>query len=106
MSVIQQLRDSGLFDEYPRPKSGGNIRFKITGWDDATIWASDREIHVGKKAFEVGRFRNINDRLHKYVCTHSHGIYRPSNPAYKLSGEYIQGLIEIIADGMRGPSSI
>ena len=105
MSVIQQLRDSGLFNEYPRPKSGGNVRFEITGWDYATIWANDREVHVRAKTFELGRFCNINDRLREYVRTRSHGIYRPSDPAYKLWGEHIQGLIEIIAFGRRGSSS-
>lgn len=113
MSVIQQLRDSGLFDEYPRPKSGGNVRFEVTGWRSATIYANESEIHIWVRAFTAyvrGRFPS-NDRLHELVCSRSHGYYRDPkgpNPAYKLRGEHVPEVIEIIRDGIRmeGSSSI
>ena len=104
MSAIQQIRDSGLFDEYPLPPSGGNVRFEVIGWPRASIWANDHEIHIRETAFTAhgrGRFSGrINDTLHEFVRTRSHGFYRSGyNRAYILDGEHTLGVIELIRAG-------
>ena len=105
MSVGNLLRDSGLFREYPQQPSTGSTCFQIIGGDDgASIYAlrNDREVHIRVRAFERGRFRNINDRLHDFVYSNSHGTVRqPSNAAhaYKLYGRYMPEVIEIIRSG-------
>ena len=106
MSIKQQLRDSGLFEEHPSQKDG-SIRFEVIGWRYASVYVQkdDREVHITVGAFTAigrGRFGNINDELHEYVRSHSHCFAHGSNNnrAYKLSSEFISGLIEIIASGI------
>lgn len=112
MSVMGQLRDSGLFDEY-RPDGKRTVRFVVTGWKFASIWVlkNDREVHIRESAFTAfgkGRFPN-NDRLHEFVHTRARPGVRfrsESDPTYILDAEHIPEVIEIIRTGMEGALSI
>ena len=102
MSVMQQLRESGLFRERP-PQGNGSVCFATIGWQHASVYAqgNDREVHITVSAFRNHRFPN-SDRLHEFVCSHSHGMAHGVNPnrSYRLDGEHVPEVIEIIRSGL------
>ena len=103
MSVKQQLRESGLFDDGKLQPSNGTVSFQVTGRKGATIYVtkSEREIQIFDRAFTNNNFPN-NRKLHDFVRRHKHGMAREDNPnrAFKLKGEHIAEVIEVIRSGL------
>ena len=104
MSVMRQLRESGLFQEKKKQDSTGTIRFVVNGYSDATIFAhkNDREFHIRKDAFRNERFPN-NGRLCVFAFDHArnteyHGRGNPAE-SLQIDGVYIAEAIGIINVG-------
>ena len=103
MSVMQQLRDSGLFCVHFRASSE-IVRFTVRHWGAASVWAqpNDREIHIRVRALGRSCFPN-NAVLAVFVCENTFGMNSgPENEnwSFKLAEEHIGGLIEIIREGL------
>ena len=64
MSAMQQLRNSGLFDE-GKPQENGDVHFQVKGKYGATIYVTgnEREIQIRDGALQKNRFPN-NKRLY------------------------------------------
>ena len=100
MSIRQQLRDSGLFDELREQKSTGSVGFQAKGYPYSTIYAlrDDIRFDIRVCALELGRFPN-NRKLYDFVRRHHDRKVRgEDNPAhaFQLSGEHISEVIEIV----------
>ena len=103
MSVMQRLRTSELFDELA-PQANGSVCFRVRGWFGASIYAlkNDNEVHITDSALQNSRFPN-NAKLYDFVRSNEHGtVHGEGNSAYayRLDGEYIAEVIEIIHSGL------
>lgn len=108
MSVEQQLRDSGLFYE-AKPHKSGTVRFTVMGEDvpmkGASIYVlwNDTEVDIRVRALVQGRFPN-NKELHLFLLDNAYRTVNAMedrhNYCYSLKGEHIDGLIEIIRQGL------
>ena len=107
MSAMQQLRDSGLFDERP-PQSNGSVCFQVEEMGalvyGASIYVvrSESEIHIRVSALENDRFPN-NQRLSDFVSRNAHGtVHGTGNSAYayRLASEHVGTVIDIILTGL------
>ena len=102
MSAMQQLRDSGLFNECD-PQENGSVCFTVLGEPGASIYFKPYvrkadELHVIVSALELGRFPN-NERLHQFVRQHFHGMVHGAgnvNYSYRLATAHIDELVEIV----------
>ena len=105
MSPKQQLEASGLFDEGKLQQSTGTVSFQVTGRMGATIYVtkSQSEVQIFDRAFRKNNFPN-NRKLYAFVLGHKHGMVRAEdnpNRTYKLKGEHIEAVIELIRSGLR-----
>ena len=103
MSAMQQLRNSGLFDE-GKPQENGSVHFQVKGKYGATIYVTgnEREIQIRDGALQKNRFPN-NKRLYEFVRSRAHGTARSkgnSAYAYRLNREHIAKVIEVIRSGL------
>ena len=103
-SVVQQLEDSGLFDDGKLQESTGTVSYQVTGRKGATIYVtkSEREIHIFDRAFRNNNFPN-NRKFYDFVRRHKHGMSRSEddpNRAFKLKTEYIAEVIDLIRSGL------
>ena len=107
MSAMQQLRDSGLFEERPPQPSNESVCFQVLEGANPRYGASvyvvrnESEFHIRVGALENNRFPN-NQRLHDFVVEHQHGTghgEENSAYAYRLASEHIGAAIEIIHAG-------
>ena len=105
--AIQQLRDSGLFDERG-PQSNGSVCFTVQGWEDASIYfrpyaTKADELHIMHSPLNLDKFPN-NQRLHDYIREHAHrdAYHGESDPArsYTLYAEHVDVVIMIIREGL------
>ena len=103
MSAMQQLRDSGLFEELP-PQRNGSVCFQVLEEGNPRYGASvyvvrnESEFHIRVGALESNRFPN-NQRLYDFVVEHQHGTAHGeenSAYAYRLASKHIGAAIEII----------
>ena len=104
MSALQQLRHSGLFDEGSPQPSSGTVHFQVKGMNAAAIYVlkNEREIHLRDGALRNNRFPN-NQKLYDFVRRYKHGMaHGEGNSAYafKLEGEHITEIIEMIRSGL------
>ena len=102
-SVMQQLEDSGLFDDGKLQKNG-SVSFQVKGKYAATIYVTknEREIQIRDGALQKNRFPN-NKRLYEFVGSRAHGTARSkgnSAYAYRLNHEHIAKVIEVIRSGL------
>ena len=103
ISVMQRIRDSGLFDEIP-PQKNGTVRFPVRGRSGASIYVlgKEREIHIMDGPLRNNRFPN-NRKLYDFVRSRAHGTaHGEGNSAYafRLTGEHIAEVIEVIRSGL------
>ena len=105
--VMNQLRDSGIFEERP-PQHTGTVCFTLWTRDTlqhgASIYvmADECEVHIRVGAFRNDRFPN-NDQLHEYVQSHAHGtVHGETNTAYayRLASEHIGEVLRLIEAGL------
>ena len=103
--AIQQLRDSGLFNERD-PQSNGSVCFTVQGWEDASIYfrpyaTKADELHIWRGPLDSGKFPN-NQRLHDYIREHAHrdAYHGKGTPAYTLHIKYVYEVIMIIREGL------
>ena len=105
--AIQQLRDSGLFNERG-PQGNGTVCFQMEEWEDASIYfrpyaTKADELHIMHSPLDLGKFPN-NQRLHDYIREHAHrdAVHGERNPAraYALHVEHVDVVIRIILAGM------
>ena len=105
MSAMQQLRDSGLFNERD-PQSNGSVCFQMRAAPrGASIYVAEngRELHIRHSPLDRGKFPN-NQRLGDYVREHTHNdaVHGEGNRAYAyaLHAEHVGEVIGIIRAGM------
>ncbi len=104
MSVRQQLRDSGLFDENDpqnRPVHRGAQCFRLTGAErGASIYATDLgHFQIREGALENGRFPN-NARLYEFVRANSFGISSNNARGIMIRDSHIAEVVDIIRGGL------
>ena len=103
-SVMQQLEDSGLFDDGEPQPSTGTVSFQVKGKYAARIYVTktEQEFHIRDSALRNNRFPN-NQKLYDFVRRRKHGMeHGEGNSAYafKLSREHIAEVIELIRSGL------
>ena len=103
MSAMQQLRDSGLFNELG-PQGNGSVCFQMEAAPrGASIYVTGngREIHIWRGPLDTGKFPN-NQPLHDYIREHAHNdaVHGERRPAYALHAEHVDSVIRIIRAGM------
>ena len=105
MSAMQQLRDSGLFNERD-PQRNGSVCFQVKDAPrGASIYvtANERELHIRYSPLGIDKFPN-NQRLHDFIQEHTHNdaVHGEGNPArsYALHIKYVYEVIMIIRDGV------
>ena len=104
MSVRQQLRDSGLFDENDpqrRPVHRGAQCFRLRGAErGASIYATDLgHFQIREGALENGRFPN-NARLYAFVHANNFDVSRNNARGFMIRDSHIGEVIEIIRGGL------
>ena len=106
MSAIQQLIDSGIFEELSR-QANGTVRFGVLEEGNprrgATVYfvRNESEFHIRVGALENNRFPN-NQRSYDFVVEHQQGTAHGeenSAYAYRLASEHIGAAIKIIHAG-------
>ena len=104
VSVRGALRESGLFDERD-PQSHGTVCFTVRQWERASIYVqrNDRKFEILESALDKSKRFPGNPQLVSFVHDSKIGYTRregdPSR-AYALDGEHINGVIEIIREGI------
>ena len=106
VSAMQQLSDSGLFNELP-PQSNGSVCFQVEEMGavvrGASIYVvrSDSEMHIRVGALENNRFPN-NRQLAEFVRRNAHGTVHGagnSSYAYQLASGHVGAVINVIRTG-------
>lgn len=100
MSVIQQLRDSGLFNEkipQNRPVYRGTVCFQLIGEEyGESIYATDEgNFQIRENPLNLGKFPN-NDRLYAFVSANSFGMTSNNAHAFMINDCHIGEVIDII----------
>ena len=103
MSVRQQLRDSGLFDENDpqrRPVHKGAQSFPLRGAKrGASIYATNLgHFQIRESALEKGKFPNPA-RLYAFVRANHFDISRNNARGFMIRDSHIGEVIEIIRGG-------
>ena len=104
MSVKQQLRESGVFNDGKLQSSNGTVSFQVKGRYAATIYVpgNEQEVHIMDSALRNSRFPN-NAKLYDLVRRNKHSMTRDkgnSAYAFRLSRQHIAEVIEVIRSGL------
>ena len=104
MSVRQQLRDNGLFDENDpqnRPVHRGAQCFRLIGAErGASIYATDAgTFGIRIQALDKGRFGKANAELFTFAHANYCEISPNNQKAYMIFDSHIAEVVDIIRGG-------